>query len=268
MLSLSRPAPHPDFDKASKRHTDELRTKVAAGAVLASSDFKTLWSKREHKATLVGKLNSPAKCAWCERHREWNRELDVEHYRPKAGVTRWDGTPSLYSDTPPREVSVSDKGYWWLAYEWHNYSLACAPCNQHWKRNLFPMRDPRLPILEGEEASEVPLLIDPMSSFRTADHFKWTSEGVMEAKSDAGFATIVTCGLNRTALLALRMKTAKIVLGELVELKRSLHNENRRSHLLALRALCAPDAEFAGMNRWWVEHNLGWTWERLSAVAV
>lgn len=31
------------------------------------------------------------KCAWCERHCEWKRQLDVEHYRPKAAVTHWEG---------------------------------------------------------------------------------------------------------------------------------------------------------------------------------
>jgi hypothetical protein len=266
MLSLSRPAPHPAFDKASKHHVEKLRVEVAAGRALVGKDFKPLWSKPKHKTTLVGNLHSHAKCGWCERHREWNRELDVEHYRPKARVTRWDGSPSLVSDTPPQEVPVSDKGYWWLAYDWNNYSLACAPCNQHWKRNLFPVREPRLQLVEGVETSEVPLLIDPMSSFRTADHFEWTKEGYMEAKSDAGFATIVTCGLNRKELVRLRAAAAVNVLDEVVKLDRTAENENALGHLVKLRGLCAPDAEFAGMNRWWVERTLEWTWEDLSAL--
>jgi hypothetical protein len=114
------------------------------------------------------------------------------------------------------------------------------------------------------EVHETALLLDPMSAFRTADHFSWTPLGIMNAESEQGAATIITCGLNREALVALRARTTRSVLGEIGRLQRALHTpETIARHLRSLRELCAPASEFAGMNRWWVENKIGWTWERL-----
>jgi hypothetical protein len=265
MLSLVRPMAHADFAEESRLHLGALRTIAAGGPAVGGRYFdgRELWKVAKHKETLVGIARTLTKCAWCEKHFEWKRQLDVEHYRPKAAVTRWEGSPPLVSNTPPRQVPVSG-GYWWLAFDWNNYSLACGPCNQGWKRNLFPVREPRPLYAEGMEVHEVALLLDPMSVFRTADHFSWTPLGIMSAESEQGAATIVTCGLNREALVALRARTTRSVLGEIGRLQRALHTpETIARHLRSLRELCAPASEFAGMNRWWVENKIGWTWERL-----
>jgi hypothetical protein len=272
MLSLARPAAHVDFAAESRRHLDALRAVVAAGGVIDGAHFEKRqpWKNPKHKRVLVGDLARLTKCAWCERHCEWQRQLDVEHYRPKAEVTRWDGSPPLVSDQPPRQVRVSD-GYWWRAFDWDNYSLACGLCNQHWKRNLFPVRDPRPVHAEGMETQEVPLLLDPMSSFRTADHFSWTRFGEMVPVSDRGEATIITCGLNRSQLMELRRRTARNLLAEIPLFCHALRantTDAARRHCLALAALCAPESEFAGMNRWWVERTLGWSWETLVEEAM
>jgi len=229
---------------------------------------RELWNIAKHKEALVGDLASLTKCAWCEQHCEWKRQLDVEHYRPKAEVARWEGSPPLVSNQPPKLVPVSS-GYWWLAYNWNNYSLACGPCNQHWKRTLFPVREPRAPYGEGMEAHEIALLLDPMSPFHTADHFSWTPLGIMNAVSDRGEATIITCGLNRDHLVALRARTAQTLLDEITKLWRARHLEDTAlRHLRSLRELCAPASQFAGMNRWWVERTIGWTWEGLVAATT
>jgi hypothetical protein len=187
MLSLARPDVHADFATVSKRHLDAVRADVAGGASVDGTHFKHRepWKNPKFKEVLVGDPARPTKCAWCERHCEWKRQLDVEHYRPKAAVTRWEGSPPLVSDTPPKQIDVSG-GYWWLAFDWNNYSLACGPCNQGWKRNLFPVREPRPLYGEGMELHEEPLLLDPMSSFRTKDHFGWTELGFMGGVSDRG----------------------------------------------------------------------------------
>lgn len=268
MLSLVRPTAHADFAAQSKLQLDALRAIAAGGLAIEGKDFdgRELWKIAKHKETLVGSSRILTKCAWCEKHFEWKRQLDVEHYRPKAKVTRWDGSPPLVSNTPPRQVTVSG-GYWWLAFDWNNYSLACSSCNQGWKRNLFPVREPRPSYAEGMEVHEVALLLDPMSAFRTADHFSWTPLGIMNAESERGAATIITCGLNREALVALRGRTTRNVLGEIGRLQRALRTPDVVArHLRALRELCAPASEFAGMSRWWVEKTIGWTWERLAAA--
>jgi hypothetical protein len=270
MLSLTRPDAHVDFVVESKAHLDALRAIAAGGMSIEGNHFdrRKLWKSDKHKQALAGASKDLTKCAWCERHCEWRRQLDVEHYRPKAAVTRWDGSPPLVSNVPPKQIPVS-KGYWWLAFEWTNYSLACSLCNQAWKRNLFPVSDPRAPYEEGMEMHEVALLVDPMSPFRTADHFSWTELGIMNPESDRGAATIITCGLNRDALVALRSRTARNVLDEIERLRRSLRSAvTAVRHLRALRELCAPASEFAGMNRWWVEQTIGWTWDDLVAATT
>lgn len=270
MLSLVRPDAHADFAAASSSRLDALRAIATGPVTIDGKHFKgrELWKVPKHKEKLVGDLKIPTtKCAWCERHCEWKRQLDVEHYRPKAEVTRWEGSPPLVTNVPPKEVPVSS-GYWWLAFAWSNYSLACGPCNQGWKRSLFPVREPRAPYGPGMETQEIALLIDPMSPFRTADHFSWTPLGIMNAESERGAATIITCGLNRDPLVALREKTARNVLGELDRLWRTRSSGTGGPHLRALRELCAPASEFAGMNRWWVERTTGWTWEQLAEAAL
>jgi hypothetical protein len=270
MLSLVRPAARADFAAEASAHLDVLRDLADRQTTIHGEHFKEreLWKVRKHKKELVGEPRSFSKCAWCERHREWKRELNVDHYRPKAAVTRWEGSPPLVSDVPPKEVLVSS-GYWWLAFEWINYSLACGPCNQGWKRNLFPVREPREPYRVGMEADEVALLLDPMSPFRTADHFSWTDLGIMNAMSERGAATIITCGLNRAELVRLRAGTAGNVLAEIGRLQRALRAATAaEGHLRTLRALCAPESEFAGMNRWWVERTMGWTWDVLLAATA
>ena len=65
------------------------------------------------------------KCAYCERH----CKAEIEHYRPKAGISE-DGT---------------HPGYYWLCYEWSNLLPSCHECNASGgKMNQFPVRGPRV----------------------------------------------------------------------------------------------------------------------------
>lgn len=218
MLPWKRPLPHADFATDASTLLADLRVDVARRGAPHRDDFKNpgLWTaswgrgkqaKGLHKAALAGSEQWLFKCAWCEEVRPILRELDVDHYRPKARVTEWGGTPPIISDTPPPEINPGP-GYWWLAFEWENYSLACKTCNEGWKRSLFPVVAPRSGCVEGVEATETPLLLDPGSSFRTRDHFRWNLNGVVEPESLEGYATIVTCGLNRTPLMIRRGKVA------------------------------------------------------------
>lgn len=71
------------------------------------------------------------KCAFCESRVRHIAHGDVEHYRPKAGVIQRARDP------------LTRPGYYWLAYEWDNLFFCCPVCNQSFKRNLFPLRNPR-----------------------------------------------------------------------------------------------------------------------------
>ncbi len=97
---------------------------------------KILWEHQKHK------------CCYCERKLYWSREMDVEHFRPKAGV-----------DEEP-----DHKGYWWLAYSWDNYLISCKICNSDYKNNRFPLlSDGKRACCEQDDLSlEKPVLLHPV----------------------------------------------------------------------------------------------------------
>lgn len=57
------------------------------------------------------------KCWYCEAKSQ-RAPFDVDHFRPKLGVTI-DGAKL-----------AGHEGYWWLAYEWSNFRLSCQRCNR------------------------------------------------------------------------------------------------------------------------------------------
>lgn len=76
------------------------------------------------------------KCAYCESDFTDVGMGDVEHYRPKGRVR----------DDPQHP------GYWWLAYEPTNYVPSCRPCNQFFKKDLFPLMQgsPRIQLFQAD----------------------------------------------------------------------------------------------------------------------
>ncbi len=275
MFPWKRPDPHDEFDADAKTLLARLRDDVAArGGQPQNADFANreiwsgTWSRRGqpaglHKVKLLGPEPKVAKCVWCERYRDWERELDVEHFRPKSEVAEWQGDPPIISDVPPRQHEIGP-GYWWLAFAWDNYSLACKTCNQGWKRNLFPVATARGACVEGGEVGEQPLLLDPGSSFRPRDHFRWTPEGIMEPVSPQGRATIVTCGLNRSKLLARRLKVAVDTHRAIEAVLRAWRRDDEPACarvFATVLELGSPSSEFTSMVRWFVEEKLCYAWE-------
>jgi hypothetical protein len=54
------------------------------------------------------------KCAYCETYYASQGPVDIEHYRPKAGV----------------EDDAAHWGYWWKAADWNNLLPSCIDCNR------------------------------------------------------------------------------------------------------------------------------------------
>lgn len=278
MLPWTRPQADVAFEADAQTLLAAVRTDIANGKTIGKAlKGREIWGgswKRRgqinglHKIQLAKPDRWLAKCAWCEQRRELGRDIDVEHYRPKADVCTWQGNPPSVSDTPPAQVRRGD-GYWWLAFCWENFSLACKTCNQHWKRNLFPVRAPRPAWGEGVELHEQPLLLDPGSDFRTRDHFRWDIwSGIVEGVSDEGRATIITCGLNRTGLVALRLKAALDTTDATKEFRQAWRRGGKRGAAEAreeLTALTSDFEEFTSMRRWIVEQELDIPWEQLEA---
>lgn len=135
---------------------------------------------------------SHEKCAYCESIYRAVTTGDVEHFRPKGGVT---------GSNPPHP------GYWWLAATWTNLLPSCEFCNQtryhfHFsaemtleemerlrlkdaraakrsgvssgKANAFPVHPPSKWVRSkrGDIASEDPLLINPFEK-DPSRHLEW-----------------------------------------------------------------------------------------------
>lgn len=159
-------------------------------------------------ATVVEKLKNiySYKCAYCEAYEP---EPEVEHYRPKKGVTG--------------EVH---EGYYWLCYEWSNLIPACHDCNkQRSKGNHFPVEGTRqtTPVfiagsidlkenrLNSNSLSvlEIPLLLNPeFPTFDPFAYFKIDANGKFIPQPNQttleyrkAFATIEKIRLNRDKLL-------------------------------------------------------------------
>ncbi|WP_322093621.1 HNH endonuclease family protein [Paraburkholderia bannensis] len=125
------------------------------------------------------------KCAYCESRYAALAVRNVEHFRPKGGVTEAPQHP----------------GYWWLAGEWSNLLPSCPACNQmrhhvlfdpsmtieqieflkfkksehsSGKGNSFPLKVGSIYALAETDALalEHPLLINP-SVRNPSDHLEW-----------------------------------------------------------------------------------------------
>ncbi|MBI4821158.1 MAG: hypothetical protein HY791_33165 [Deltaproteobacteria bacterium] len=257
MISYVGPPAPPEFGKRALAELQKLRSTVALRAP-AESDFRSLWA--EYKSIL-----GPPKCGFCERPRDLKFELDVEHYRPKTLVTRWRAEPPIDATEPPTQVPIGP-GYWWTAYAWSNWLLACSACNRLWKRNLFPLEGARIAPTEGVEASEQPLLLHPFEAFDSAEHFGWTPGGLVEPLTARARATIQTCGLNRTELVKARQTLYKRAQRLTVRMKEGLRfgrsDEIQRTGQ-ELAESVAAEAPFAAMARWVVQDELSLDWQDL-----
>lgn len=121
------------------------------------------------------------KCCFCETKISAGSHGDVEHYRPKKGVTE----------------DPSHGGYWWLAYEPTNLLLSCQVCNQSYKGNQFPLKDEakRAKTPDDSLSDEEPLLLNPLMC-DPERHIGWRAEMPYD-KTDEGLKTIELVGLDR-----------------------------------------------------------------------
>lgn len=112
-----------------------------------------LWSELKERLFEL----SHGKCWYCEAKEE-RSDYHVDHFRPKNRIHDDNG--------------VRHDGYWWLAFDWRNYRLACSYCNSphkgtdgksRGKSDLFPIKDEtwRATGPDCDVDDEMPLLLDP-----------------------------------------------------------------------------------------------------------
>lgn len=101
------------------------------------------------------------RCAYCESPIADTQYIQVEHFRPKAGVKDEKGKVINFKDENGIDTGKPHLGYYWLAYDWRNLLPSCAICNQP-KNTLFPVVGQHAQV-PNEEVNEKPLLINPIS---------------------------------------------------------------------------------------------------------
>jgi hypothetical protein len=218
MQSFTRPEEPPRFKAKVKSEKARISRHFASKDISANGTkpaFPSKWA--EFKAEFAKAQHG--KCGYCEMRVIGGQNGDVEHFYPKGEVwhlhpdpQRWGREKDWASTVVGRErIVFCDQGYWWLAYDWSNYLLSCAVCNEYWKLSYFPVgNDPRnRPPVKGKP--ENALLLNPFDKKENpTKHLRFDNLGQIKPKNGSvhGFETIRTCGLDRESLRFARMEKA------------------------------------------------------------
>lgn len=179
------------------------------------------------------------KCFLCESKITHITFGDVEHFRPKAAYRQSVKEP------------LQKPGYYWLAYEWSNLFLACQLCNQLFKKNLFPLANPRARANSHRHKTtrEKPLFIDP--SIDNPEEFISFDKNIPCPTNDnpRGKATIMDLGLTRERLNEKRLdRYKKLEFLYLIAYRTPTIPESKDAKVLLVEAE-QDDAEYASMAR-------------------
>ncbi len=272
MIAYQRPQAPPEFSrnptkdklwKKIEKTRDDIRIAVdyQSNQYPESKDFSDHWTNYKH---LFEEAQGRGKCIYCESRITGSAYGAVEHYRPKAGLTKFmnrGNRDDLRNQLPKRKFLKQGKpGYWWLAYDWNNWLYSCDRCNSTWKGNQFPVikQGEHMPMFsthwtpaEGAERQEKPLLLNPFNT-NPSPHFRFDEVGNILPKSMEGWQTIEVCGLDRKKLVRERFLVASAIMRQIdayIIAASDNHLELEKASLKELLALCKDSASFAGMAR-------------------
>ena len=207
-----------------QKETEQVMVQAAGGE---RPSIGSLYRRKSIRQEYFFSKGSPffGTCAYCETPITDYQHGDLDHFRPKAGVTH-ENDEVVHLLDPRGEISRDDQGkpiphpgYYWLAYDWENLLPSCIRCNQPstlrgrkvGKHNRFPVsgRHAQTP---GEVDREEPLLIDPGSQEQDDDPSRHlnvdTETGLMVERSDRGAMCIEIFALNRRDQLLADRKRA------------------------------------------------------------
>ena len=199
MIKINKPAQVPITLRRrgiteTQNYCNEVENNIPdflSGRIKLAKAVSTVYGSDSVKRALINCHNG--KCCYCERKRD-RVEIDIEHYRPKHAFTE------------NREDTVKQyPGYYWLAYNWENLFLSCKECNITWKKNSFPLSNPRSRsrwhddnnIIENEE----PLLVNPSDEPR--EHIRFNNDAPYP-KTKEGQVTIEELGFLDSERVKLR----------------------------------------------------------------
>lgn len=230
MIRYKRPKPPPDWETRVAHARDYICRIVEGGDIPKEDDFETLW-KDDVKPRFQAAQHR--KCGYCEQKLTDTGAID--HYAPKGQVCTLLDDPATWGheirntnivrERKNPRISGCEVGYWWRAYDWNNYILACERCNTGWKRDLFPIREARCQPMPRTRAAaemwkETPLLLNPFDSDEPWRHLRYLEKGEILGVSEQGRETIRTCALDRESLREDRERFIDDVLRQLRLLRR------------------------------------------------
>lgn len=245
MIRIHRPTgPPPTLESLGSPATEAICTARNLDSTGPIRFHSEIYGAVDVKRALIRMQHG--KCCFCER--KIYGDGDVEHFRPKAGVSQG------------LKTQMFRPGYYWLAYEWSNLLLCCSPCNSRNKRNLFPLVRPGRRIRHHTEAAklsqEEPLFVDPSLEDPT---LYIAFDGPVPYPLDdnpRGRETIWALGLDREALNQIRgdyLNLLQQVRGALRVAEKHTEDEDWRTEATKLRSILMEsrrdEAEFAGMAR-------------------
>jgi len=256
---------------ATKKPKATSTNKAAAAKDKKPENFPDTW--KNFKAALSAAQHG--KCGFCEGRAIGQGFGEVEHFAPKGEIQAlgddektWGVELPHLSNVKGRTTTpVSATGYWWLAYKWDNYLLACSICNGQWKRSIFPIKERRAaPPALGDQ--ETHYLLNPFHGADPKDHLEFGPLGEVKAKttpagiSTYGWETIRTLGLDRPSLREQRRPVASKIHKKIDGLANA--TVARRLELLEDIHLDGTDDQvFCGMVRAIFEQRTGITWAQL-----
>lgn len=271
MMRFRRPAEPPGFLGNVKEARERVEEALRSGRHLGDGedDFPPLW--RSFKTILATAQHG--KCGYCERYIATHGG-DVEHYRPKGRLqalpddrSKW-GQDHIHTGLMVKSRSLEklcDQGYFWLAYEWTNYLVSCARCNQWWKRCLFPVAETPRSLPPQKGVNETPLLLHPFGDEDPIKHLSFTDFGQIEPRDGSahGRATIDTCGLDQLSVVKSRKGIARRTNQVVMDILRVKDIEEHLRLVTRLREMGDEEREHAGMVRSIFEVETGLSWSEL-----
>ncbi len=229
-------------EPGSPGHKELIRVRALMDAAHPPARLPEFKAYKDAEVVLALERMFEGKCAYCESPYGRTQPVDIEHWRPKAGVV----VPGEKKPLP---------GYPWLAMAWENLLPSCIDCNrarnQHvlrkdkngswvWtqvllgKANQFPLAEgsERLKHYSDPPTKEAHLLVDPCED-DPAEFFRFNEDGVIlplisspttdreRRQCDRAVASIDVYALNRKGLVEERHERI-VLLGARFELIRSL----------------------------------------------
>jgi uncharacterized protein (TIGR02646 family) len=209
------------------------------------------------------------KCAYCESRYAGTQPVDVEHFRPKAGVNV--------------NGRLKKPGYYWLAADWRNLLASCIFCNREnqqtfpdgsqrksGKGNNFPIdKEAARASQPGDERKEGRLLLNPYLD-NPDSHLSFDEEGIVRParsrngrQSRKGKVSIGIYGLLRSGLVQERARLAKDIATRIVLIENLMHVQEQTGNALLrttiseeiakLKGRLEPDQPYSTMARQLVE---------------